>query len=63
MDFLIVGLIPGLGEVFDIVPAVYFYRVLGPVGLTGLVELIPIGVVDILPIWTVMGVYAAVKSK
>ena len=61
IDFLGLGLIPILGDVLDVVAALYFYRFVGIVGLAGLVELIPLA--DILPTWTALGIYAAVKEK
>ena len=61
IDFLGIGLIPIVGDVIDVVAALYFYKFVGLVGLTGLVELIPL--VDILPTWTALGIYAAIKEK
>lgn len=61
IDFLGLGLIPILGDALDVVAALYFYKFLGIVGLVGLVELIPLA--DILPTWTALGIYAAIKEK
>ena len=61
IDFLGLGLIPIVGDVLDVVAALYFYKFVGIVGLTGLIELIPLA--DILPTWTMLGTYAAFKEK
>ena len=61
IDFLGIGLIPIVGDVIDVAAALYFYKFVGVVGLAGLVELIPF--VDILPTFTAIGIYAAIKEK
>ena len=61
IDFLGIGLIPILGDVVDVIGALYFYRFVGVLGLAGLVEIIPL--FDILPTFTALGIYAAIKEK
>jgi hypothetical protein len=59
-DWLIVGLTPILGDLVDILAAVYFYRAVGLIAVSGLIELIP--GVDVLPTWTAIGLYASMKG-
>ena len=59
-DFLLAGLLPIIGDIIDVIGTFYFYRVLGPAGLVGAVELIP--GIDILPTYTALGVYAVLKK-
>ena len=61
IDFLGIGLIPILGDVVDVIGALYFYRFVGVLSLAGLVEIIPL--FDILPTFTALGIYAAIKEK
>jgi len=55
-DWLGMGLIPVLADIVDLIGVAYFYRVLGPVSLAGLIELVPM--LDTLPTFTAMGAYA-----
>jgi len=56
LDYLLVGFIPILGDIVDLIGVAYFWRALGPVSLAGLVELLP--GLDILPTYTALGVLA-----
>ena len=61
-DLLIIGLLPILGDAFDVGMIVLWYTVLkSPVALVGAIELIPLA--DILPIHTALGLYADMKVK
>lgn len=57
-DWTCVGLIPVLGDVVDVAALLYWIRCAGVVGLTEALELIPLPIFDILPINTVLGLYA-----
>ena len=61
IDWLAVGFIPILGDIIDIAGSVYFYKMLGPLGAAGLIELIP--GLDILPTFTLLGAAAVFKKR
>jgi hypothetical protein len=56
VDYLAVGLVPILGDIVDLIGVAYFWRVLGPVSLAGLLEAVP--GMDVLPTFTALGAYA-----
>jgi hypothetical protein len=56
VDYLAVGLAPILGDIVDLIGVAYFWRVLGPVSLSGLLEVVP--GMDVLPTFTALGAYA-----
>jgi len=61
LDFTI-GWIPFLGDIFDILGAIYFYTQIKYVAIIGLIELIPF--MDFVPFWTGLGFYAVfIKNK
>jgi len=60
VDWLGFGAIPVIGDIIDLVGVAYFWRVLGPIALAGLIELIPVA--DILPTYTALGVYAYMRG-
>jgi len=61
-DWLIVGMIPILGDAFDIMMVIFWYWILkNPIALVGAVELIPF--VDVLPVHTAIGLYADMRKK
>ena len=59
LDWLLVGMIPLVGDVLDVVGFLYFYfkAKVSYVAAIGAIELIP--GLDILPTWTAIGLYAA----
>jgi hypothetical protein len=57
-DWTCVGLIPILGDVADVAALLYWVRFAGIVGLAETLELIPLPIFDILPINTLLGLYA-----
>ena len=61
IDWVLIGFIPGLGDVVDALGAIYFYKQLGIVGALPIVEVIP--GFDILPTNTAMGIYADYFAK
>lgn len=56
VDWIAVGLIPVLGDIVDVVGAFIWYRLIGPLGIASLIELVPL--VDILPTNMLLGAYA-----
>jgi len=61
-DWTCVGLIPILGDVADVAALLYWVRFAGIVGLAETLELIPLPIFDILPINTLLGLYADSRS-
>jgi hypothetical protein len=55
-DWALIGMIPGVGDVVDIVAVLYWTSKLGPAGLVEALELIPGA--DILPCNVVLGMMA-----
>ncbi len=55
-DWMLLGMIPGLGDVVDVISTVYWTAVLGPVGLIEAIELVPGA--DILPVNIALGMMA-----
>ncbi len=55
-DWVLIGLIPGVGDVADVIATVYWTRVLGVLGLIEAIELIPVA--DVLPFNTALGMVA-----
>jgi glycine cleavage system H protein len=55
-DWLLVGMIPGLGDIVDVIAVVVWTVILGPAGLLEALELIP--GMDILPFNTALGMLA-----
>jgi hypothetical protein len=60
-DWLGFGLIPIVGDLLDIIGTIYFTKVLGPIGIAGAIELIPLA--DVLPTFTCLGLYADMKGE
>lgn len=60
-DWLCIGLIPGIGELLDVIAIIVWWRILGPVALIDAIELIP--AVDLLPTNVAFGVYADSNGK
>jgi hypothetical protein len=60
-DWLIVGMIPLIGDIVDLAATVLWLKVLGPVGLAAAVELIPAA--DILPTNIALGIYADYRAE
>jgi len=58
LDFAGVGLIPGIGDVFDLIAIAILFKLIGPLALIGFAELIPVAVTDALPIFTVIVILA-----
>ena len=56
VDWLVLGFMPILGDLVDLAAAAYFTHVLGPVGLTSALELVPFA--DFLPTNILLGLYA-----
>lgn len=52
-DWLVIGMIPVLGDIVDIFATAFWFTKLGPTGLIAGIELIPL--VDILPTNIVLG--------
>ncbi len=56
LDFIIVGLVPGVSPIIDVTTTYVLYRLIGPLGLFGSPEIIPIPfleqAVDLLPLHT-----------
>lgn len=52
-DWALIGMVPGLGDVVDIVAIAYWTRKLGRVGLVEALELLPAA--DVLPINVALG--------
>ena len=61
VDLVLVGLIPGIGDVLDLLTIALLYRFLGLYTLGGLAELIP--VVDIFPTYTALVLAAHFTGK
>lgn len=61
LDMIGIGLIPGIGDVIDLIGTAYFLRALGPEGVTAAIEVFPAW--DILPINIALGIYADYKKK
>ena len=59
-DWVVVGSIPLLGDVVDIIATAFWYMRLGPLGLVDAVELIPFA--DVLPTNIVLGYLADHKG-
>jgi len=55
-DYMVLGFLPIVGDLVDGVAALYWLKVLGPLGLIAAVELIPLA--DVLPTNIVLGLYA-----
>lgn len=55
-DWIGIGMIPGLGDVVDVVATVYWTKTLGPAGMWEAVEIVP--GVDLLPINIALGMIA-----
>ena len=55
-DWMLIGMIPGIGDLADLVAAWFWTRKLGAVGLLSALELVP--AVDVLPLNTVLGIAA-----
>ncbi|MEM1949381.1 MAG: hypothetical protein QXY50_02815 [Candidatus Caldarchaeum sp.] len=60
LDWIGVGLIPLLADIADLVGVAYFYRLLGPAALAGLLELVPL--LDTLPTFTALGIYTYMRG-
>lgn len=60
-DFLGFGLIPGLGDVFDLIGVAYFYSIIGKESLLGLIEIFLAA--DVIPTFTLLGIYATFQDK
>jgi|GEM_PF-3397847 len=58
VDWLGVGLIPGVGDVFDLIAVGVLFKLVGPIALFGAVELLPVAVTDALPVFTVTVIVA-----
>ena len=56
VDYILIGMIPGLGDVVDAVGILYFCFFLGPLGVAPAIELVP--GLDILPTNMITGFYA-----
>lgn len=62
VDWLVIGMIPFLGDAFDVLMIVLWYIILkSPVALLGGIELIPLA--DVLPVHTAIGLYADNRRK
>jgi len=62
IDWIGIGIFPGLGDIVDLVASVYWYREIGPMGLASAIELVP--GLDILPTNLALGIYADyIKEK
>ncbi|MEM4301545.1 MAG: hypothetical protein QXQ70_03125 [Candidatus Caldarchaeum sp.] len=61
LDWLGAGMVPVIGDVIDLVGIAYFWRLLGPMALVGLIELVP--VLDIAPTWTALGFLAYMRGE
>ncbi len=59
LDYLALGFTPIIGDFIDLAGAFYFYKVLGPVGLSSALELVPLA--DVLPTNILLGIYADMK--
>jgi hypothetical protein len=60
VDWVIIGLIPIVFDVFDFLCGLYWYTKVGAVGLASLIEVIP--GLDVLPTNIALGVYAGMKE-
>lgn len=58
LDAAGVGLVPGIGDVFDLITMGILYKLLGPIALLGAVELLPVAVTDALPMFTITVILA-----
>ena len=61
LDWLGLGLIPGIGGLIDTAGTAYFLKVLGPVGAASALELVPFA--DMLPVNIALGLYADREEK
>jgi hypothetical protein len=61
LDWLGLGIIPGIGGLIDIAGTAYFLKVLGPVGATSALEFVPF--IDVLPVNIALGLYADREEK
>ena len=59
-DWAVVGLIPFLGDIVDLIAAFYWYRKIGWAGAIAAVEILP--VFDVLPTNIALGLYADNKG-
>lgn len=59
-DWLLVGAVPVLGDVVDLIGIAYFWKHLGPMALVGLLELVPL--LDGLPTFTALGVLTYLRE-
>jgi hypothetical protein len=55
-DWIGIGMIPIIGDVVDAAATIFWYKVVGPIGLTSAIEIIP--GLDILPTNIAIGLYA-----
>ena len=55
-DWVAVGMIPGAGDIIDVIGAIWWYKQLGVEGVAAAIELIP--GLDILPTNLVLGLLA-----
>jgi len=56
VDWMLIGFLPGAGDIIDAVGAAYFYREVGIVGILPIIEFVP--GFDALPTNLAMGIYA-----
>lgn len=61
LDYLALGLLPVMGDIIDVIGAIYFFKVLGPIGLVSAVELMPMA--DVLPTNIFLGLWADHKGS
>jgi hypothetical protein len=61
LDWLGLGIIPGIGGLIDTVGTAYFLKVLGPVGAASALELAPFA--DVLPVNIALGLHADHNEK
>lgn len=54
------GMVPLLGDAIDVLASLYWFKKLGPVGLAGLIELVPM--LDLLPTNLALGYMADQKG-
>jgi len=61
LDWLGLGIIPGIGGLIDTAGTAYFLKVLGPIGAASALELVPFA--DVLPVNITLGLYADRAKK
>ena len=61
IDYIGLGMFPIVGDILDLFTAAFWYGKLGPLGLSVLVELIPLA--DALPMNIIMGFLADRKGE